>query len=245
MRYIPMNPGSHQYFSPMRPVGSSNTNFAIPVAPGCPHFDMWGYGLFGPLSNYHADHGLGSAQLEAQYKRRDVIYLIGSEDNDPGDSSMPSGCAAVMQGAHRLTKSRAYFNHLVQHFGRGILRHQQHVVIPGAGHSGGQMLRSPITRRFIMEPYRTYPRIARRGEAGAAGAVSHVAAIRHWDDRNDNADNQVVTAVRTSSGRLKLIGWRQFDDGSFLRSSNSSLTPHGARAPGIVRVEREQTSGSD
>ncbi|MEM6638978.1 MAG: hypothetical protein AAF610_03665 [Pseudomonadota bacterium] len=240
VRYIPMNAGSYQYFSPQRPVNTSERTFAPPPLGVCIGYDNWGYGLSGPLLDYHATHSLGVNELQAQYRQRDVVYLIGDEDNDPGHASLPSGCAGNLQGAHRLARSRAYFNHLVQHFGRDLMRRQQNVVIPGADHSGGKMLRSPITRRFLLEPFGDRAKLVRRGGVGTGGKVTRIAALRHWDHPSNGSDNQAVTAVRTGNGRLKLISWRAFDDGTFIRSGESATTPHAALSIGLTRVVRDE-----
>jgi hypothetical protein len=77
----------------------------------------------------------------------------------------------------------------------------------GGAKQGAQM-------RYFVEPdTRNRNPIKRRGE-GEAGAVSAIRIARHLSQ-------QVVTAVRDASGKLKLITWRVLADGALMRTGDS------------------------
>lgn len=74
-----------------------------------------------------------------------------------------------------------------------------------------------------------YPSICRRGDSGEqAGFVSEISAVRH-------RTSQIITAVRTQAGTLKLIGWRLNANGSFTRTGDSGVLAGAATNIKIAR----------
>ncbi len=80
--------------SPMRREGD-NTEFSIPT--NCAEYNEYGYGLE-DLYTYH--RRAGADNMKAMYAEREVIYLLGSLDNDPEASTLPRSCRAMLQGDH-------------------------------------------------------------------------------------------------------------------------------------------------
>lgn len=124
------NPGSYVYFSPMRRIPGSLDQFEIPN--GCDEYNEYSYGLE-DLYIYHSR--VGEQQMKNWYETREIIYLFGSEDNDPNASTLPSSCRAQLQGAHRLEKGKIYFNHILDTFGEEIKQNQRMIIVPNVGHN--------------------------------------------------------------------------------------------------------------
>jgi pimeloyl-ACP methyl ester carboxylesterase len=126
VRYVVANPSSYVYFSPDRPGAVA----------GCAGFDRWKYGMAG-LPPYAGSRD--PAALEADYVRREVVYLWGGADVDPNQPALDKSCAAAAQGTHRLERGQAYFAHLKAR--HPTLAHRASVV-PGVGHDGTAMFGS-------------------------------------------------------------------------------------------------------
>jgi hypothetical protein len=145
LRYLVMAPSSYLYFDARRdPEGDGA--FSIPE--GCAGYNDWGYGLVS-LFSYPA--ATGTAAMRAQYPRRFVFHLVGSEDNDPADPSLATDCAASLQGPHRLARAQSYFLHLLDTFGTPLLDYQDLEVVPGAGHGIFVLLNSAPGRRYLLD----------------------------------------------------------------------------------------------
>jgi pimeloyl-ACP methyl ester carboxylesterase len=127
VRYVVANPSSYAYFSKDRPVPSK----------WCWEVNNWGYGM--NKRPPYAAKGT-SADFERAYVGRDIVYLLGAQDIYPSGEDIDTTCAAKAQGSCRLFRGHAYFAYM-QRRNPGIT-HRLHEV-PGAGHSAGQMFRSP------------------------------------------------------------------------------------------------------
>lgn len=76
---------------------------------------------------------------------------------------------------------------------------------------------------------RLYPFVCRTGDSGsAAGFVSEIAAVRH-------RERQIVTAVRTQAGTLKLIAWNISAAGAVTRTGDSGSLAGAATSISIAR----------
>ncbi len=81
---------------------------------------------------------------------------------------------------------------------------------------------------------RLYPMLCRRGDSGdQAGFVAEIAAARH-------REHQIINAVRTQSGTLKLIAWNVAAGGAISRTGDSGDQAGAATSLAIAR----DTSGS-
>lgn len=78
--------------------------------------------------------------LEAFF-RRDMVIMIGSEDNDPQNASLAKGPEAMAQGRHRYERAWRFFR-IAQQIAqkRGMEFNWSIREVPGAGHSSAQMV---------------------------------------------------------------------------------------------------------
>jgi len=138
LRYLVGSPSSFVYFGDARPE---------PTA-GCVDFSHWKYGLAGDLPPYvRAAASQGAAALERRYATRDVVYLVGTDDNDPNHRFLDKSCAAETQGPTRLARTTAFFTILRQRDG-DILRHRMWTVA-GAAHNSTKVFGSPCGRAVL------------------------------------------------------------------------------------------------
>jgi hypothetical protein len=136
VRYLVANPSSYVYFSPERPAGDG---FATFDAAACPTYDRWKYGVNGGLPPYLG--GQDAAALEAVYAARDVVYLLGTADDNPSHAALDKSCMAEAQGPNRYARGLAYFRYL-QRRRPTDLAHRL-LKAPGVGHDGDLMFNSP------------------------------------------------------------------------------------------------------
>ncbi len=143
VRYVVANPSSYVYFSPERPVPDPHGEFtfAVPAKSCFGKYDRWKYGVNDPPA-YLA--GASFSDLEQRYLRRDVVYLLGTNDVDPNHPALDKTCSAEDEGPYRFFRGKAYFKYLE-------LRHpelaqssatQQLWFVPGVEHDGDKMLNS-------------------------------------------------------------------------------------------------------
>ena len=134
VRYLVANPSSYVYFSPERPTGDG---FAAIDGAACPAYDRWKYGMTG-LPPYLA--GEDAAALEAAYAARDVVYLLGSADNDPNHPALDKTCMAEAEGPNRYARGLAYFRYLRWRHPTDLRQRLRQA--PGVGHDGAGMFSS-------------------------------------------------------------------------------------------------------
>jgi hypothetical protein len=136
VRYVVANPSTYLYFTAERP-GPDGRLGAFADAAACPQFDDWKYGFAHGVPPYV---GATPAVLEAQYVRRDVVYLLGTLDLDPDHPTLDKTCMGKAEGPFRFARGHAYFAQL-QARGATQLQHRLFDVA-GVGHDGGKMLAS-------------------------------------------------------------------------------------------------------
>jgi hypothetical protein len=111
--------------------------FAVPAAEAvreCPAWDSYGSGMNGLDAQWSYLATVGAERMRRQFGARDVIYLLGMNDTDAEASDLARGCAAMLQGAHRLERGITYFNHIDRYYlERGGHRHRIGFV-PRVGH---------------------------------------------------------------------------------------------------------------
>ncbi|RMD99705.1 MAG: hypothetical protein D6814_05085 [Calditrichaeota bacterium] len=151
LRYVVANPSSYLYFNEERRVGNSTDQFAVPAGAdlmACPGYNDYKYGLAN-LNSYMAR--AGSAKIREQYPRREVIYLLGGQDDDPGAAGLDTRCGAMLQGSTRLERGVVYFHYLQHFFGPEILRYQRRAMVPGVGHDSAKMFASSCGVYFLFD----------------------------------------------------------------------------------------------
>jgi hypothetical protein len=137
IRYIVANPSTHLYLSGERAAPDSRLrdSFVEPaqdVVEACPDYDVYGSGL-GGLDDWPYLARVGADRIRSQYGQRDVVYLNGMDDNDPEAAALARGCAAMLQGAHRLERGLTYFNFIESYYEAGGHRHRI-AFVPRVGH---------------------------------------------------------------------------------------------------------------
>lgn len=131
MRYVVANPSSYLYFNAQRPVAAAGGT--------CAHFDRWEYGLSGALPPY-VEQPVSASAIEQHYLSEDIVYLLGTADNDPNHKELDRSCSAEMQGPTRLARGLNYAAWLRSENGG---RFSQRVVeVPGVAHSSVRMYAS-------------------------------------------------------------------------------------------------------
>jgi pimeloyl-ACP methyl ester carboxylesterase len=130
LRYVIANPSSYAYFDATRPV-------AVDAA-SCPTFDTWKYGL-NKLPAYASKET--PAELEAEYVKRDITYLLGELDTDPEHPALDKDCGAEAQGPQRLARGHNYFDYLTKRHPEGL--NQRLVEVKNVGHNGDAIFTSP------------------------------------------------------------------------------------------------------
>jgi len=128
IRYIVAQPSTHVYLTPERVDAEVRTRdeFAVPsteVIDGCEGYNRYGSGLEG-LEDWPYIAGVSPEQMESQFGPRDVIYFHGMNDSDPQGGALARGCAAMMQGAHRLERGITYFNYVNHLYGEDGHNHR-------------------------------------------------------------------------------------------------------------------------
>ena len=131
VRYVVANPSSYLYFDVNRP---------RPAAVGaCPRLDRWPYGFDGEHPAF-LDPSLDVATAERHYASLDLIYLLGTADNDPAHHQLDRSCAGEAEGATRIERGLAYA--ATMHARDGERLTQRVFEVPGVGHHSARMFTS-------------------------------------------------------------------------------------------------------
>lgn len=184
LHFIPMNPGNYLYMDNRR-IGSPGNDFYVPKPRICPVYDVYGWGLSANLMGYHASQGMFATAMRDQYEKLRVTYLLGQNDNsmDPNDKSfqsMPKECMDMLQGVNRLERGRIYQRHLRSVYGDSITDRHRAVEVPGVGHWGEGMMKSPEGSAVIYEPVEDFT--AQVLEMAVNGAVLKRSDRRQWSE---------------------------------------------------------------
>ncbi len=132
VRFVIANPSSYLYFSDERPG---------PHGFGCSGWDRWKYGTSGAPEYVKLTKTYGWAEMEADYAKADVIYLMGDEDIDPRQKDLDVSCAGEAEGPTRLARGQAYFAYLKARHPAGW--GQRLWLVEGVAHSGPKMVEAP------------------------------------------------------------------------------------------------------
>ncbi|MFA1537954.1 hypothetical protein [Actinomadura monticuli] len=145
VRFVVANPSTYLYFDVHRPKdGSFAPHGGIEV-------DQWRYGFGDPVPPYidvppGRLRGKAVEGYFARYIERDVVYLLGEEDADPGALLLEVHPAAEAQGRTRKERGENYHRYLAFKAGRPVHRL---VHVPGVGHDAAAMFGSPEGRRHL------------------------------------------------------------------------------------------------
>jgi len=137
VRYVVSSPSSYLYLDANRPEGES---FRPVNSILCPGYNNFRYGLANMVPY---GMGLDGEQLFKRYAAREVVYLVGAEDNDPTYESLDKSCGAATQGTDRLDRHRNYMRYeqfLAQKWQTPVTRAA--MVVPKAGHEAAEIFES-------------------------------------------------------------------------------------------------------
>ncbi len=117
-KYIAGGPSTQMYFSGERFLNEEWVN-PVPPKDDCNGtYNNYRHGIE-KINDYMSRPGLEG--LIANYKSRNVIVLVGEDDNDPNDESLLIDCASMLQGKERVERAALYHEHLQRFFGADIL----------------------------------------------------------------------------------------------------------------------------
>ena len=115
--------------------------FGTPVKSCYGKYDQWKYGVNDPPPYIENEN---FKAMEERYLRRDVVYLLGTNDTDPNHPALDKSCSGEDEGPYRFFRGKAYFRYM-------IMRHpelaqeaasQKLEYVPGVEHDGDKMLNS-------------------------------------------------------------------------------------------------------
>ncbi|WP_322014714.1 alpha/beta hydrolase [Paraburkholderia sp. J12] len=135
VRYLVANPSSYAYFDALRPDASGAP--APFDAAQCPGFNDWKYGMQARPA-FMQDRT--PKQIESDYVKRHIVYLIGGNDTNPQQSALDKSCEAQAQGPQRMARAQGFFRYLQSRHPEGL--NQAMDIVPGVGHDGARMLTS-------------------------------------------------------------------------------------------------------
>jgi pimeloyl-ACP methyl ester carboxylesterase len=143
VRYVVANPSSYVYFSQDRPVTTST--FAR-YEGSCKTFNRWKYGTEDPPP-YIGQRSF--AEMEDDYIRRDIIYLLGTSDTDPRHPELDISCEGEAQGPHRFARGMAYFSYLKARHPDNFA--QRLWEVPHVGHDEREMFHSKCGMQALFD----------------------------------------------------------------------------------------------
>jgi pimeloyl-ACP methyl ester carboxylesterase len=142
VRFVVANPSSYIYFSDDRPIfaKSGPIQFAPFRSPGCPDFNHWKYGPAMPPTYVALAAAANWQETEDGFAKRDVVYLLGTADNDPDHPELDKSCAGEAEGPMRFARGQAYFAYL--HARHPSDWNQRLRFVPHVAHSADEMFTS-------------------------------------------------------------------------------------------------------
>lgn len=123
------------YFDDHRPGDCSDSFVRQSGSSGCP-VNVYKYGVEG-RNQYMSRSPV--AEMASRYRQREVIYLLGADDDDPAARNLDRRCAARVQGPHRLARGRNYMRYMDRFHAP---HHHRLFVVSGVGHSSRRMFLS-------------------------------------------------------------------------------------------------------
>lgn len=147
MQFIVSNPSSYLYMDNQRAVPGTINEFEIPTT-NCSGYNEWKFGL---VDLYTYPETIGADSIRNMYKRRNVTYLMGQEDNDPNSSSLDVTCKAMLQGSHRFERAQTFYNYLQHYYGNSVLETHEFLTVPNVDHNSFEMYNSALGHYALFE----------------------------------------------------------------------------------------------
>jgi hypothetical protein len=149
--YVITAPSHYLYLCEHRPTQADPFDF-VPLTSSqvgeCAHGNRYPMGLEN-LNAYMARSG-SPARIREQLGQRNVILLIGEEDDERALYGLASGCASNLQGAHRMERARAYHEYMKFLYGPEIHARHRMMIVPGAGHNSREVFISEVGTQAIL-----------------------------------------------------------------------------------------------
>ncbi len=136
LRFIVANPGRYFYFNEYRVKANYKNGFEVPKNVENCAYNRYEYGM--EKRNSYMNQGPPRMMID-RYRKRDVILIIGENDNDTDARSLNVNCKSMLQGRHRFERAVIFKRHLDTFFSPHKTRF---FVIPGVGHSSRDMFHS-------------------------------------------------------------------------------------------------------
>ena len=147
VRYVVANPASYLYFTKDRP--QPGGSFAPTDTASCPRYDRWSYGLQDGIPAYASGSESGGAKtIQARYLQRDVIYLLGTADDDPRADGLDTSCGGEAEGPTRLKRGLAYMAYIRRLDPQTT---QRVLLVPGGRHLSYPMFSSQAGRSALFD----------------------------------------------------------------------------------------------
>ena len=105
LRFVVANPSSYLYFTPERPGLKPKGDFTFEIPSDTCHgkYNHWKYGLEDPPPYVGT---IASADVEQRYLTREMVYLLGTSDNDPNHPELDKNCGAEDEGPQRFFRGK-------------------------------------------------------------------------------------------------------------------------------------------
>jgi hypothetical protein len=141
-RFVVGSPSSYMYFDRQRPAPQGTGFKKRADTSDCP-VNRYKYGP--EQRNGYMRHRPLAAMVKS-YRIRDVVYLVGADDDDPRSKSLDMRCPARAQGSNRVERAQN-FKAYMDRF------HAPHnhrlVMVPGIGHASARMFLSRLGREAV------------------------------------------------------------------------------------------------
>lgn len=122
----------------------ASQNFITPTT--CEEFNEWPLGFNSPVE-YIA--GKNRDDINLEFARKNITYLLGTEDTETSGTLNTSNCGAVLLGEHRFNRGEN-MQLFMETFYPTENNHQK-ILVPGVGHNGSSMYNSARYKELMQE----------------------------------------------------------------------------------------------
>jgi pimeloyl-ACP methyl ester carboxylesterase len=152
LHFVVANPSSYLYFTPDRPALKSKGDFTFEIPSDTCHgkYNHWKYGLEDPPPYVGT---ITAADVEQRYVGREIVYLLGTSDNDPNHPELDKSCGAEDEGPQRFFRGQAFFRYLQMRHTElaGAAARQRLWAVPGVDHDNDRMFNSECGLAALFE----------------------------------------------------------------------------------------------
>lgn len=211
-KFIIANSGSYLYLDNKRRVNGTIDQFAPPIT-FCSGYNDWRYGLAN-LFTYPASFGEDS--IKNTLGTREVVYLLGANDNNPQASGLDVSCQAILQGNHRLERGSIYFNYVNFFYGIGVTNLHSLDTVSNVGHDNFLMYTSDIGLFHLFESWPSSCEISTVfiSESTNASIQIYPNPAQNFIQVNSLAANASIALINLSG--MKILDIQNINDEDFL-----------------------------